>query len=429
MDCLVTKLKGVVNDDTLVKMNELRIKKLAASSWDKLKDSFVIRSKGVANTLSIIGNGYFTDENGTANTGKTKNLNVGEIVTVYVSNGTYEISIANKYAIDVLALNPNLSIQYSGLPAHYEFGDLSAIGYCNDMFVLMLSYVGVKGDIANLKNMTKLQQVYLDSNGEIVGDISAFKNCAKITQLSAYQCDNIYGSISELNGLSILETLSIYESEGITGSTDVFSNLSNLKTVQLWGTGITGGDISVFKNKNNLANLSADDIIFTGDFFDLLASKNFAQCSVGGNFTYTSKTFTGRSYGVVGGIYFTCVNLDDFLNDFQIVSASPLNNVHSITMQGTRTSASDAAISTLQGKGFTVTVPTATDANLISLMSVRSNENFGIAYKDKELIVKPVDLSKMQIYPAKDVSVQKFDTLENAEKFIVSSGLVKSEIK
>lgn len=27
MDCLVTKLKGVVNDDTLLKMNELRIKK------------------------------------------------------------------------------------------------------------------------------------------------------------------------------------------------------------------------------------------------------------------------------------------------------------------------------------------------------------------------------------------------------------------
>lgn len=205
--------------------------------------------------------------------------------------------------------------------------------------------------------------------------------------------------------------------------------MPNLTTLQLWGTGITGGDISVFKNKNNLNNLSADDIIFTGDFFDLLASKSFANCNAGGNYTYTSKTFTGKSYGVVGGNYFTCVNLDDFLNDFQIVSASPLNNMHSITMQGTRTSASDAAISTLQGKGFTVTVLAATDANSISLMSAKSNENFGIAYKDKELIVEPVDLSKMQIYPAKDVSVQKFDTLENAEKFIASAGLVKSESK
>ena len=69
--------------------------------------------------------------------------------------------------------------------------------------------MGVKGDIANLKNMTKLQQVYLDNNDEMIGDISAFKNCVNMTQLVAYQCDNIYGSISELNGLLKLETLSI----------------------------------------------------------------------------------------------------------------------------------------------------------------------------------------------------------------------------
>lgn len=35
----------------------------------------------------------------------------------------------------------------------------------------------------------------------------------------------------------------------------------------------------------------------------------------------------------------------------------------------------------------------------------------------------------MQIYPGKGVSVQKFDTLENAEKFVASAGLLKSESK
>ena len=95
-------------------------------------------------------------------------------------------------------------------------------------------------------------------------------------------------------------------------------------------------------------------------------------------------------------------------------------------MIGTRTSASDAAILALQGKGFTVSVPVATDASSVSLMNTKVGENFGIAYKDKELIVEPIDLSKMQIYPASGVTVKTFDTKENAEKFIEDYGLVKA---
>lgn len=100
-----------------------------------------------------------------------------------------------------------------------------------------------------------------------------------------------------------------------------------------------------------------------------------------------------------------------------------------ITATGTRTSASDTAISTLQEKGFTVTVPDATDASSVSLMNTKVGENFGIAYKDKELIVEPVDLTKMQIYPASGVTVKMFDTLEEARAFISSNGLVKVESK
>ena len=95
-------------------------------------------------------------------------------------------------------------------------------------------------------------------------------------------------------------------------------------------------------------------------------------------------------------------------------------------MKGTRTSASDAAISVLQGKGFTVNVPAVTDSNSISLMSEVPNENFGIAYKDKELIVELVDLSKMQIYPADGVTVKTFATKEGAEKYIKNNVLIRS---
>lgn len=91
---------------------------------------------------------------------------------------------------------------------------------------------------------------------------------------------------------------------------------------------------------------------------------------------------------------------------------------------GTRTSASDAAIATLQGKGFTVTVPEATDAASVMTMAANGLENFGVAYKDGQLVVGPVDLSKQKIYPAPGVTVETFATEEEAERFIEEKGLV-----
>lgn len=42
MDCLVTKLKGTVDDTSLLKMGEMRLKKSRVSSWNDKVQSFVI---------------------------------------------------------------------------------------------------------------------------------------------------------------------------------------------------------------------------------------------------------------------------------------------------------------------------------------------------------------------------------------------------
>lgn len=159
----------------------------------------------------------------------------------------------------------------------------------------------------------------------------------------------------------------------------------------------------------------------TGDYFTFLYNHSGANdiiCT--GSFTYSTKEWAGKKYTNVGGADFTCVNLDSFLNDFQEVDNTTNG---SITMLGTRTTASDAAISTLQGKGFTVTVPAATDAASVMTMAANSVENFGIAYQGKTLIVEPVDLSQQQIYPAEGVTVMKFATREEAEAYIKENGL------
>lgn len=78
----------------------------------------------------------------------------------------------------------------------------------------------------------------------------------------------------------------------------------------------------------------------------------------------------------------------------------------------------------VQEKGYTVTVPEATDAASIMTMAANGLENFGVAYKDGQLVVGPVDLSKQKIYPAPGVTVETFATKEEAERFIEEKGLV-----
>lgn len=59
--CLVTKLNGVVNNNTLLKLGEFRIKVIDAPSS---KRTIWLKAKKELN-LSIIGDGYFLDNTDT----------------------------------------------------------------------------------------------------------------------------------------------------------------------------------------------------------------------------------------------------------------------------------------------------------------------------------------------------------------------------
>lgn len=89
-----------------------------------------------------------------------------------------------------------------------------------------------------------------------------------------------------------------------------------------------------------------------------------------------------------------------------------------------------SAISTLSGKGVTVTVTYLGGTNGISLMSLDTQAaKYAIVYKGKELIVEPADLNHATVSAAYDCTYKEFDTLEEAQAFITSNGLAKSESK
>ena len=367
MDCLITKLKGTVNDGSLPKLGSMLFK-LRTTTKNLVKIEAI--GKDVSFSSADGSNVFSTSSGGEE---KTNVINVGESNTIFyvdASKGVI-ISIDNKYNLE--KLDVYRSTDTDELTVDLNFEDLK---YCKKLSRLALTYMTLTGDISAFQNLTALTTIDLSST-QVTGDISAFQNLTALTTISLY-------------------------STNVTGSLD---SLANLPSVLVFDMG----------NKT-----------LTGDYFKFLNEHTNSDVVCSGNFNYTTKSWSGKSYRRIGGDDFTCNNLDNFLNDFQFVSVSSTNSSVSpaITMLGTRTTASDAAISTLQGKGFTVTVPEATDSVSVMTMAARGGaENFGIAYKDGQLVVGPVDLSKQKIYPASGVTVETFATKEEAERFIKDKGL------
>ena len=99
-NCLVTTLKAAVNDNSLLRMGEMRIKISSIESPNEFSQSIRLGfTKSV--DLEIIGEGYFTDTTLSVNNGKKMTCNVGDNI-IHFSNGNYEIAVLDKYAISGL---------------------------------------------------------------------------------------------------------------------------------------------------------------------------------------------------------------------------------------------------------------------------------------------------------------------------------------
>lgn len=298
--CLITKLNGVVDNALLPKLYETRIEITSVSNPSKLTQGLSLSFASPVD-LKIIGDGYFTDETLTQNLGKVKS-NVNDSIDIFVSNGDYLLSISNKTQIaSILANNKNVS----GVAVRSN----------------------KKIDINELKYSKQLFRV---SGANVIGDISAFKNK------------------SNLNFIELNDTK-------VTGDISALANLTKLKSAFLNNTGITG-DISA------LANLTALSLITTGNtgLYGNLGSLPDNMLSFTPNPICTGKFYwadSTRKY-----ILACSAKTDDA--DGILAAMSKLEAKFggeeswwkTITLYGNRTSASDEAISILQGKGYTVSI-------------------------------------------------------------------------
>ena len=279
--CLITKLNGSVQNDSLLRIGEFCIKVSKVESPTADSQRFVVNNSKDAK-FRIIGDGYFTNETLSENKGKELNITANTETTVYFSNGDYEVVVSEKYSLTQVGTYINTS--WKSYKGKLSF-DIDLLKYSPDISFLALSTTKVTGDIAVLGKLTGLTQIPSINRTGVTGDIAVYKNV-------------------------------------------------NYKTLQLLGTRVYG-DLSVLPNS----------ILW------VQADKNTT-----GTFTWTG--IKNRT-DILAVENCKCNKIDAFLNDMATLEAKFLGEqiwYKTILLTGTRTSASDDAVATLQQKGYTVII-------------------------------------------------------------------------
>lgn len=316
-NCLVTKLAGSVNNPSLLKLGEIKVTSNLTSiggSGDYIR---VDGSTDKPVTLKIE-TGYFRAS-------KSSNDNIGTELTVnsameiFPSTGEHVISVIPKYNIQYLQ---NVAMDIDGLK--FSKG-------LNSLILLPSSY----GDISSLKGLTALTSV-ICSNSNIYGDISSLKDLTKLTSLRLLNT-KVSGDIASLGALTNLTYFEISSTDKIVGDISSLKALSKLESFKLKGNDIFG------------------------DLATVPANSRFASVSKLAKFTWGIRPSSSKILAIENSP--TISNIDKMLRDQAAcqasISSSDLIYYKTITATGTRTSASDAAVQTLQSKGYTVSITPA----------------------------------------------------------------------
>lgn len=302
--CLVTKLKGTVNNDSLPKLGELiiEVNNVSSKNLELTYTGVNIRTYG---NITISDTTYDTAKS-VSGTGKIFLSNEGE------ENQVYEIKTWGEKGFSFPNLKSpflkNCSILY-----------ISNNGYDTPLSRsrnrLNLSNTNVIGKYSDFTNSNIISITNSTWNGGEVFDIDQLPNNSNVT-LIEFSAMNVKGDISRLNA----------------------TNYPKATSLKFWGN----------KNAEGLH----------GDISKLTPN---------GSLVYLTRSSAGYSWSNRPSNYkvlaMSGANLNNDIDKMLINQASlevgSSYEYKNISVIGTRTSASDAALATLQGKGFTISVTPA----------------------------------------------------------------------
>ena len=307
--CLVTKLNGVCPNGRLLKVGEFRLKVSKVPSPNNKAQGLMLETSAPVK-LNILGDGYFTDNSLINNLGKEIDVTGGQ--NVFFSNGDYDISILDKYKICRIQTGAN-GVAFAESDQQNKSFDIDGLKFSKDMISLDTNSNGVSGNLSSLESLTKLERINIYGSS-IYGDISALQNLTALTDSLNISNLNIRGDVSALKGMS------------------------KIKEIYLQNMSI-GGDLSQLPDNTHFVSL-----------------RNYK----GTGFTWSSRPSSAKIMGIEGDPII--LNLDKMLQDLANCAVGFDSEsgqwIKTISVRGSRTSASDAAVATLQSKGYTVNIST-----------------------------------------------------------------------
>lgn len=309
--CLVTRLNDIVANESLLHVGEMVVEVEGVSANSVLFNAF----KG-----SISCDRSFMLGREAVNANEKRSLDEGWADIKSIDAGSYRFHFFDKYSIRGFIQKASKA-SYNGL---------CFLKGANEISVDTADYF----DISNIASSIKITKLSL--GGEVTGDISYLSDLTSLVLLTLGT--GIYGDISSVGCKSSLQELTI-DSPKIAFNSDKLKEFSTLTSFLYKGrTAVDFGDIAILGN-----NVSYIDL-------DTMAK-----------IKWTTRNSLAKIISI--GNSPALDNIDKMLQDQAkcqtgITSSSP-SWKKVITAKGTRTSASDAAVQTLQSKGYTVSITPA----------------------------------------------------------------------
>ena len=303
--CLITKMQGSVSGADLPVLGKIRIKLL-----------------GKTNDNHSNGQGYINVVNSNiewAGEEKPVSLETGSYTIYFKQPKSGIVYCSDKYNVTSIKTD----WMYA---ADVKFEDLNK--YCRNLTSLLLSNSGQTGDLSEIAGL-KLTKLSLSHN-TVTGDISSLPNRYLLTSLNVTDNKTISINTQDLSICTNLTSLVLVNSM-TSGNIEKLSTLTSLEYLALKGTSVSG-DLSSLAVLPNLYNFTNWNLINTW------SSQNLRPSS--------SKIISGEFR------FATATDTDNFLINMAKCQPSSYKSIY--FQQSHRTSASDAAVSALQGKGYTL---------------------------------------------------------------------------
>lgn len=252
-NCLVTKLKGIINNTDLKKLGVLRFE-VDVESINR-NNSIHCNIENYCKFTIVSG----PKDGQIVKVGSSEALDIPKGTEFFLDNsadvyyfskiGKYVIEITNKYNITTLKITHNASIllddmKYFNTLQGIELRGKNVIGNFNDLPISNMTY---------MKFDNKIDAIQYVSAETIVGDISKIANTPMVTFILE-NCDGITGNLSSLSSHSTLNTISINKSHKITGKISDITSIPHLSNFQCSDNKLITGSLADFLDNGQLRN-------------------------------------------------------------------------------------------------------------------------------------------------------------------------------